>query len=167
MSLVHKLLPFQGEEIPLRIVEDPQARRCELIHGAEGLTLRRSADPQPPLAVVRRWYIERAREIFGQRVAHWAALLNVRCERLTIRDQRTVWGSCTKGGRLSFNWRVVMAPPAVLDYLVIHELSHLLEMNHSQRFWAHVTKHCADWKIHRRWLRDNSRRLKSVVARAT
>ena len=164
---VRKSLPFRGRDLPLRIEEAPQARRCELIQEPDALILRRGAERAPPQAVVRRWYRDQAREIFSERAAHWAAILGVRYQKLSIRDQRTVWGSCTKGGNLNFNWRVVMAPPSVLDYLVIHELSHLLEMNHSKRFWGHVGRHCPDWKEHRSWLREHSRRLKAVIQRGT
>ena len=102
---------------------------------------------------------ERAREIFGARVAHWVPRMGLegRVRRISIKDQRTLWGSCTRGGNLNFNWRVVLAPPAVLDYLVIHELANLHEMNHSKRFWGRVAEHCPDYKAHRKWLRSFSR----------
>ncbi|MEM7807470.1 MAG: SprT family zinc-dependent metalloprotease [Planctomycetota bacterium] len=72
--------------------------------------------------------------------------------RLTIRDQRTRWGSCSTRGTLSFNFRLIMAPPAVLDYLVVHELSHLDVPNHSRAFWNAVAANCADYKEHEAWL---------------
>ena len=80
--------------------------------------------------------------------------------RVCIKDQRTLWGSCSTQGNLNFNWRVVMAPPDVLDYLVIHELAHLREMNHSRSFWREVSSFCPEYQSHRRWLREHSRSMR-------
>ncbi len=73
--------------------------------------------------------------------------------KVTVRDQRTRWGSCSSLGTLSFNWRLVMAPPAVLDYLVVHELVHLDVPNHSQQFWRQVERHCPRYREHEVWLK--------------
>ena len=97
--------------------------------------------------------------VFLERVAHFAPLLGVEFGRVRVKDQRTLWGSCTPAGDLNFNWRLTLAPPEVLDYVVIHELAHRLEMNHSRRFWAHVARLCPQWRERRRWLRENSERL--------
>jgi predicted metal-dependent hydrolase len=80
--------------------------------------------------------------------------------RITIRDQRTRWGACSARKSLSFNWRLVMAPPDVAEYVVIHELAHLIEMNHSMRFWKIVEKHCPDYKKRRLWLKKNGHLLR-------
>lgn len=99
---------------------------------------------------------EKAVEVFSARVAHWGAFMGVRPQRIRVKDQRSLWGSCSRRGTLNFNWRLTLAPPEVLDYVVIHELAHLLEMNHSKRFWGHVAAWCPEHKARRRWLRDNS-----------
>jgi hypothetical protein len=99
---------------------------------------------------------------FHARASHWAPLLGVTFGLVRVKDQRSLWGSCTPDGNLNFNWRLTLAPPEVLDYVVIHELAHRLEMNHSPRFWAHVEKLCPDHKVHRRWLRRNGRELQRV-----
>lgn len=83
-----------------------------------------------------------------------AARLNRRYTALVLRDPRTRWGSCSSGGRLMFSWRLVMAPPEVLDYVAAHEVAHLVEMNHSAAFWAQVARICPDHARHRAWLRD-------------
>jgi predicted metal-dependent hydrolase len=103
---------------------------------------------------------EHARERFLERTAFWAPRLGVAYKRVFIKDQRTLWGSCSREGNLNFNWRIAKAPPEILDYLVIHELAHLREMNHSPRFWAVVAEHCPDYKVHRKWLRLNAEFLK-------
>ncbi|WP_435312907.1 M48 family metallopeptidase [Primorskyibacter sedentarius] len=79
--------------------------------------------------------------------------------RLTLRDTRSRWGSCTHDGGLMYSWRLVMAPPEVLDYVAAHEVAHLAEMNHSQAFWREVTRLYGDWKPARTWLRDHGAEL--------
>jgi predicted metal-dependent hydrolase len=79
--------------------------------------------------------------------------------KLTIRAQRTRWGSCSPTGALSFNWRLLLAPEEVLDYVIVHEACHLKVPDHSDRFWALVEQHCPDWRRHARWLRRNGSAL--------
>ncbi len=99
------------------------------------------------------------RETLTERIAHWAPRLGVAPKRVFIKNQRTRWGSCSEQGNLNFNWRLARAPAEVVEYVVIHELAHLLEMNHSKRFWEHVDRWCPEHRVHRRWLRENSREL--------
>ena len=93
-----------------------------------------------------------ARELVTMVAEEEADALGVRYRRIEIRDQRTRWGSCSPKGTLSFNWRLVLAPFEVLDYIVVHELCHLREPNHSQRFWRLVASRRPDWRRHDRWL---------------
>lgn len=97
--------------------------------------------------------------VIPQKVAYYARLMNVTFGRITIRNQKTRWGSCTREGNLNFNCLLMMAPPEVLDYVVIHELCHRLEMNHSARFWAQVEKVMPDYKKHRKWLKEQGGKL--------
>ena len=88
-----------------------------------------------------------------QRAAHaYAELLDVKIRRLSIRDQSSRWGSCTSSGSLSFSWRLIFAPPFVLDYLAAHEVAHLVEMNHSPRFWKVVGRACRHVERAKAWL---------------
>jgi len=93
-----------------------------------------------------------ARELVAMLVDDEAAALGVQAGKIQIRDQRTRWGSCSANGNLSFNWRLVLAPIEVLDYVVVHELCHLREPNHSQRFWRLVASRRPDWRRQRDWL---------------
>ncbi len=102
---------------------------------------------------------------FHARAAHWAPLLGVTFGRVRVKDQRSLWGSCSREGNLNFNWRLALAPSEVLNYVVVHELAHRLEMNHSRRFWAHVEKACPDYRVHRRWLRENGEALRRAPSR--
>jgi predicted metal-dependent hydrolase len=99
------------------------------------------------------------RELVAMLVEEEAPLIGVRPNRIQIRDQRSRWGSCSTRGTLSFNWRLVLAPFDVLDYVVVHELCHLREANHSRRFWKLVEQHRPDWRVHRDWLHEHGPEL--------
>lgn len=101
--------------------------------------------------------------LFRARAEHFAPLLGVDFGRVSVKDQRTLWGSCTRQGNLNFSWRLTLAPDCVLDYVVVHELAHRAQMNHSRRFWEVVERVCPGHKTHRRWLRKNGRALYSVA----
>ena len=101
----------------------------------------------------------RARPVFLERAASFAPLVGVRYGQIFVRSQRTKWGSCSAKGNLNFNCLLLLAPPEVLDYVVVHELCHRLEMNHSPRFWAAVERVLPDYKTARSWLRRNGESL--------
>ena len=105
----------------------------------------------------------RASIAFPERTAHFAPLVGVTYGRITIRSQKTRWGSCSSKGNLNFNCLLLLAPPEVLDYVVVHELCHRKFMNHSPRFWAEVERVLPDYRIHRKWLRDNGPRLMVLI----
>ena len=96
-------------------------------------------------------------------VSRYAKELDVRPRSITLRDTTSRWGSCSSEGALNFSWRIVLAPPAVLDYLAAHEVAHLREMNHSSNFWSLVESVCPDYDLHRVWLRKHGTKLHSVV----
>jgi predicted metal-dependent hydrolase len=100
-----------------------------------------------------------ARELVTMLAEEEADVLGVRWARIEIRDQRSRWGSCSTRGTLSFNWRLVLAPYEVLDYVVVHELCHLREPNHSRRFWKLVEARRPDWRLHRNWLHEHGPEL--------
>ena len=100
-----------------------------------------------------------ARELVRMVADEEAPTLDVAYARIQIRDQRTRWGSCSARGTLSFNWRLALAPLPVLDYVVVHELCHLREPNHSRRFWALVESRRPGWREQRAWLREHGPEL--------
>ena len=101
----------------------------------------------------------KACEIVPPRVAHFAKLVGVSYGRITIRNQRSKWGSCSAKGNLNFNCLLMLAPAQVLDSVIVHELCHRKEMNHSPRFWAEVERIDPDCKAHRQWLKDEGSKL--------
>ena len=110
----------------------------------------------------RKALAEKAAEVLPEKVSRFAQQLGVSYGRITIRSQRTRWGSCSAKGNLNFNCLLMLCPEEVQDYVVIHELCHRKEMNHSTAFWAEVERHCPDYRIHRKWLKDNG---VSLIAR--
>ncbi len=98
--------------------------------------------------------------LINERVAHYSQTMGLAPNKVSVKDQRRRWGSCSSRTRaVHFNWRIVMAPPAVLDYVVVHELAHLEQPNHSRAFWALVGRHAANYKACRRWLREHGDQL--------
>jgi predicted metal-dependent hydrolase len=112
-----------------------------------------------PAAAVERWYRREARTLLEASAAREAARLGLSYARIAVRDQRTRWGSCSTRGTLSFNWRLALTPPEVLDYVVVHELLHLVEHNHSRRFWRLLDVHRPGWRDHAGWLREHAEEL--------
>lgn len=108
------------------------------------------------LEAIERWYRQRARAELQSRLDRACAQAGLSYTRLSIRDQRTRWGSCSRTGAISFNWRLLLAPEEVADYVVWHEVCHLAVMDHSPRFWALVARHCPDHRQHATWLRRNA-----------
>ena len=102
---------------------------------------------------------QQAVQILPGRLQYYAPLVGVSYGRVTVRCQKTKWGSCSSQGNLNFNCLLMLCPPEVLDYIVVHELCHRKELNHSPRFWAEVERVMPDYKRHRDWLKQNGSRL--------
>lgn len=114
---------------------------------------------QKRLEVMERRYRNAAKEYFPKRVAYYHTFTGGNYTSITIRDQRSRWGSCSSRGTLSFNYRLMFAPPKVLDYVVVHELCHLTHMNHSKDFWNMVTGIMPDYKVYKQWLKEHGHEL--------
>ena len=152
-------LPFLGRRLTLAVRREPGRVRE---HAAlRGHTLRVALPPQAELRdAVERWYRRRARD-------EVTPLLDAACARagtsyagLQIRGQRTRWASCSSAGVMSFNWRLLLAPPEILAYVVEHEVAHLEVLDHSPRFWSLLASRCPDWQAHEAWLRRHGHALR-------
>jgi len=108
---------------------------------------------------IDRWYRREARNRIGRCLEVESERLDLHASKVTIRDQKTRWGSCSTSGTLSFNWRLVIGPHHALRYVVIHELIHIRHHNHSKAFWADLTAALPDWRESAKWLRANEGRL--------
>ena len=155
------VLPYRGVDHVIRwsgskrglVVIDQEAYRPTIrVSGGLEFLNRRIED----------WFKRQARFHLTRKVEAYAEALGVKVRRLTIRDGASRWGSCSSNGALSFSWRLVMAPPFVLDYLAAHEVSHLVEMNHSPRFWSVVESLYPDHVAARRALRHAAADLPSL-----
>ena len=144
---------YQGTERAIREASAPPVRLAgdEFWSHGDGT--------QQRLAHVLDWMRRRARPTIRESVARWSQQVGVAPKRVAVRDQVSCWGSCSASGALSFNWRLVMAPCAALEYIVVHELCHIREPNHSRKFWSLVAHHCPDFREHEDWLTANTQRV--------
>jgi predicted metal-dependent hydrolase len=147
---------FAGERL---LVVRATGARSTVVRRGSRLTV---AGPEP-VAALDRWYRREARRLVGSAAAHHAERLGLRYARIAVRDQRTRWGSCSTQGTLSFSWRLTLAPPEVLEYVVVHELVHLWEHNHSRAFWALLEQHRPGWRAQAAWLREHGEELQAYV----
>ena len=99
------------------------------------------------------WYRQQAEKCLGEKTARLAKIIGVEPNSVTIKDYKSRWGSCSVKGDISYNWRIILAPHRMVDYVVVHELCHILEHNHSPRYWKHVERYVPDWKECRDWFK--------------
>lgn len=153
------LVPFLGRRYPLQFVLDGEAGRIRLEAGriVMGLPLEGSptAFAEQVKARMAAWYREQAAALLAGRVDHFKGRLGVEPARMRVKQLKRRWGSCSARGSLNFNWQLVLAPAPIMDYVVVHELCHLLVLNHSPRFWELVEGILPDYRERRRWLRHN------------
>ncbi len=116
-------------------------------------------DPRVIAGALEAWYKTQAREIFWAKLNQFAALMGVEYRQFRLKDQKTRWGSCSALGNINLNWRVILAPECVVDYLVVHELAHLRYLNHSSDFWHVVETYLPDYRGLRSWLKEHGREL--------
>jgi hypothetical protein len=150
------LLPLRGEPHRLRFAGTQRGRRpvVERIAAPDGtMELHISGGAEHAPRRLRDWLVAEAKRDLATQVARHAASLELAPKRISIRDQASRWGSCSTTGALAFSWRLILAPPAILDYVAAHEVAHLAEMNHGPRFWRLVEKTMPRMDEARQWLR--------------
>ena len=125
----------------------------------EGDSLLVPGDPAAAGARVAAWLKVLARDRLAKASTHYSGLVGRSYSSLALRDTRSRWGSCSPDGRLMYSWRLIMAPPSVLDYVAAHEVAHLVEMNHSAAYWAVVGRIYPGWETQRAWLHANGQGL--------
>ncbi len=155
-------LLLRGKERTVRIGEQETTRRYGLVHEeGDGLIVRVPTGKSDLASrALELWLRRMARADLQAALERRARQMKVKFGRVFIMNQRTRWGGCSSRRNLSFSWRLIMAPPKVLDYLAVHELVHLVEPNHSTRFWLTVRSFCPDFEKHKKWLRENEWRLR-------
>ncbi len=131
------------------LVQFDEATKTLSVPGAENHWQRRLTD----------WLKQEAEEELRKASTIYAEKMGARFTRITVRDQKSRWGSCTSDGALSYSWRLILAPPFVLDYVAAHEVAHLKEMNHGPRFWRLVLTHCPHTRSAKQWLKTHGHTL--------
>ncbi len=155
-------IPYLGQH--LKVVKRHNLRIADSVELERGrLLVNLNARNGRLNLVVEWWYRQQAERLVKKRVDELCPQLGVTYGRLTVRRAKTRWGSCSQKGNLNFNWKLMMAPEPVIDYVIIHELTHLREMNHSKKFWNLVAEHCPHWRKHRRWLKDHEAELSAKL----
>ncbi|NKB51693.1 MAG: DUF45 domain-containing protein [Rhizobiaceae bacterium] len=157
------VIPLRGK--PHRIMHSGIGRGIVSVGmEGDGPVIRVFGDPKFTGRRVADFLKRQARQDLTKAVHQHAATLGVKPKSITLRDTTSRWGSCSSSGALNFSWRIILAPPEILDYLAAHEVAHLREMNHSDRFWALVQEICPELEAHKAWLRAHGAKLHAVIA---
>ncbi|MFC3180890.1 M48 family metallopeptidase [Cypionkella sinensis] len=149
------VLPVEGRLLRLESGEGRSVR-------IEGDALIVPGDPDRAAARVSAYLRVQARNRLVAASDHYAGMIGRKVTQVSLRDTRSRWGSCTSDGALMYSWRLIMAPPRVLDYVAAHEVAHMLEMNHSDRFWAVVQRLFPGWQAERAWLKREGGALQAI-----
>jgi predicted metal-dependent hydrolase len=155
-------ITFMGKKLEVLI---SRAGKRAAAASLRGSTLSLSIGPGAPsrALALEKWYRQQAATIFKEKADHLQAMLGVRYRRITIRGQRKRWASASPLGNLSLNWKLLLAPEAIIDYVIMHELAHLKHMDHSKRFWTYLGKFCPRWPEYRKWLTVHEAELKEAA----
>jgi predicted metal-dependent hydrolase len=153
-------VPYLGERLELVVPVEPGRTRPHVARRGERLIVKVASGGRAEVEdALERWYRKRAREEIAMRLDYATARAGTDWTRLSIRGQRTRWASCSQDGAMSFNWRLLLAPVEILDYVVEHEVAHLEILDHSKRFWKLLGSRCPDYREHERWLKANGHTL--------
>lgn len=153
---------YLGRQYRLKVLKtaSKQAESCKLMSGRFFIGIHGDLSSAETREAVKEalmgWYIGRAKEKIPERVELYARQIGKWPERIEIKDQKSRWGSCSRHGVVRFNWKIIMAPVTVLDYVIVHELCHLIHQSHSARFWQKVQTIIADYTMRRKRLREYS-----------
>lgn len=151
---------FRGREYDFRLAVSQTKRSNVTLTDTQIVVTAPSEQHDVVRPILEKWFRSEATKRFNTRVPLLADLVGRDVARLTIRDQRTRWGSCSSRSTLSLNWRLIMAPDSVSDYVIYHELAHLTHMNHSAKFWQLVESYVPDYQQAEAWLKDHQKLLR-------
>lgn len=147
---------YLGRECLLRLMLDKKHIKIEVEHLNDNLYVYTDTDdPEAIKASIIKWYKHKAHERILARIEHYQPFFEVAPSAVKIKEQKKRWGSCTSKRVLLFNWRIIMAPLDVLDYIVVHEMCHFVHMNHSKEFWSSVKSILPDYEERKLWLKRN------------
>lgn len=122
----------------------------------EATVTKTDIDPKNTIrSLLEHWYRSLAKKRLGEKTERLAGVIGVNPASVTVKNYKSRWGSCSTKGDISYNWRIILAPHSIVDYVVVHELCHMLEHNHSSKYWKHVERHVPNWRECREWLKHN------------
>ena len=150
--------PFKGQDYELVW---QRGRQAQVTLGADKLHIvisvrAKSPDEQQVKRLLQQWYRQQAEAYLQERLDYWAQKMGLTYRRVQVKSYRRRWGSCSAGGDISLNWRLIMVPIEQIDYVLIHELAHLRHFNHGREFWALVAVYCQEWQTLRKLLNQRS-----------
>jgi len=146
---------FLGKNYPLQILKNGRKRPKVFFSDDRFYLELYELDHTKMRKAMEKWYRKKADRIIDDRVGIYIDKIGKRPQDVKVKEQKRRWGSCTAKGKLYFNWRIIMAPPAIVDYVVVHEMCHLAYLNHSKNFWQKVESILPDYKKRKKWLKDN------------
>jgi predicted metal-dependent hydrolase len=153
--------PYLGKQYRLKIIRAANGNRaaCRLVNGRLQVEIDPDLDRQEGKMLIKQalidWYLAHAEDKTKERISRFAGQLGVRPKSIEIKNQKSRWGSCSYAGILRFNWKIIMAPVSVLDYIIVHELCHLKHPNHSAAFWNEVQSLIPDYRDKKVWLKEH------------
>lgn len=154
------ILYYLGEKRVLTVIREQRTRaKIKSVMDRILMWIPYEADYEYKREQLEKWYRKEAFAVISEKAGEYAKVLSVHFESIRIKDQRSRWGSCSSKGNLNFNWRILMAPEPVCDYVIIHELCHLVFMDHSVNFWNLVESICPEYKQYKKWLKEKGKQL--------
>lgn len=155
-----ELFMYLGRNYVLQLCWDKSATKPEVAMQKDTLLVRTSTEDKVIIKnAIELWYKNKARELIRERINHYQPAIKISPNRVTVKNQKKRWGSCSSKGNLNFNWRIMMAPLEIVDYIVVHEMCHLIHLNHSREYWQLVAAILPDYKKRRQWLKKNGAML--------
>ena len=146
---------YEGRLLACNVILDETLKEPAFVLNDDILTITINNTEQDLPALAEVWTRTQAQQILPQKVASWAQKMGVEYNNIVIKDQKTLWGSCSSKKNLNFSYRLIKMPLSIIDYLIVHELAHLIHFDHSQEFWACVEGYIPNYKEARKWLNTN------------
>lgn len=146
---------YEGQLLPCNVVLDETLKEPSFSLEEGVLTIKINTPTQDLPTLVEEWSRTQAQQILPQKVSAWAQKMGVEYNNIVIKDQKTLWGSCSQKKNLNFSYRLIKMPLSIIDYLIVHELAHLVHFDHSPEFWSYVEGFAPNYKAARKWLNTN------------
>lgn len=146
---------YEGQLLPCEVILEETLKEPTFSLEEGVLTIKINNSSQDLPALVEEWSRAQAQQILPQKVSAWAQKMGVEYNNIVIKDQKTLWGSCSQKKNLNFSYRLIKMPVSIIDYLIVHELAHLIHFDHSPEFWSCVEGYIPNYKEARKWLNTN------------